>query len=40
MGENEYIAEGMTASGKRNKEGVFHVIEKRAAKHQYSVNQM
>jgi len=29
VGEKQYIAEGTTARGKRNREGVFHVMEKR-----------
>jgi hypothetical protein len=31
VGEKQYIAEGMTARGKRKREGVFHVIDKNAA---------
>jgi len=31
VGEKQYIAEGMTARGKRKREGVFHVIEKKEA---------
>jgi hypothetical protein len=31
LGDKEYIAEGMIAKGRRNDEGVFHVIKRRAA---------
>jgi hypothetical protein len=37
VGEKEYIAEGMVARGRRNSEGVFHVMEKRAAVRQRSM---